>query len=130
MRRKGFVMKNALVSFSIVLGYSVLAYEVLCHALPLYYFSEFWVIPAFFLAFFALEISLPKMLNISGAKMMNTFMIMKVVKILLSLVGLVLYLKLAENATIVVAIVFLSFYFVSLIVETIYFAKLMKKGNE
>lgn len=119
--------RDSIICVGLLAMVSVAIYAVLNTYYSADYSNLYWVIPAFFFVFFAVELALP--MAKSGAKLMNLFLITKVVKILLSIGLLLFYVKGMDGSKMFFPVVFLVFYFASLAIETFYFSRLMKRKN-
>lgn len=132
MYRKNTVVMNKVFFAGILalLCCSTLFSVLFCFAFPQYYFKYMWILPIYFIVFFFGEFLLLKGFEKeSGAKKMNIFLLIKIIKFFVSIIVLVLYLKLIGENNISFSVVFLVLYCMSLILETIGFSKMMKKNE-
>ncbi len=108
-----------------LVGRSIFVYVV-----PQYAFALYWAVPALFmllslLAAMALQVATNK----SSQQAVNWIFGAKIVKFVVAMACFVAYIKVVKEQNVAFACVFLSFYLITLVVETFYFSKLLKSRH-
>ena len=101
---------------------------LITEALPQYSFSAFTSIPVFFfLLGLGLIYTLTGINNTDGKKLVNKYMLMRVIKVLLSLAFLLVYWLINKREIKNFAVAFIVFYMIFLIFETWVYLQVEKK---
>ncbi len=108
-----------------LVGRSIFVYVV-----PQYAFALYWAVPALFMLLSLLAVvALQVATNKSSQQAVNWIFGAKIVKFVVAMACFVAYIKVVNEQNVAFACVFLSFYLVTLVVETFYFSKLLKSKH-
>jgi hypothetical protein len=121
-----------LVAFVLILGW--LGWWILQHFFKEFYFVSYPLIPSFFFVWGIVFINvLVKSDKTNPRRLANIYMILKLIKIFLSLIIVAIYLFTVKSFIREFSLVFVSYYIINIGVETYFFYRTeqhIKKNNE
>ncbi len=103
---------------------------IFVYVVPQYAFALYWAVPALFMLLSLLAaVALQATAHKSSQQAVNWIFGAKIVKFIVAIACFVAYIKVMNEQNVAFACVFLSFYTITLIVETLYFSKLLKSKH-
>ncbi len=103
---------------------------IFVYVVPQYAFALYWAVPALFMLLSLLAaVALQATAHKSSQQAVNWIFGAKLSKFIIAITYFVVYIKVVCEQNVAFAITFVAFYFVTLVVETIFFSKLLKSKH-
>lgn len=101
---------------------------LLIYLLPQYDYPLYWVVPGFFLLFYAVALSYVLKPSLPAKKFLEAFMLFKTIKLISSLAVMLLLAFFCREKAANLLVTFLIYYLIMMLPETLYGTYIRKRG--
>jgi hypothetical protein len=101
---------------------------LLIYLLPQYDYPLYWVVPGFFLLFYAVALSYVLKPSLPAKKFLEAFMLFKTIKLISSLAVMLLLAFFCREQAANLLVTFLIYYLIMMLPETLYGTYIRKRG--
>ena len=101
---------------------------LLIYLLPQYDYPLYWVVPGFFLLFYAVALSFVLKPSLPAKKFLEAFMLFKTIKLISSLAVMLLLAFFCREQAANLLVTFLIYYLIMMLPETLYGTYIRKRG--
>ena len=101
---------------------------LLIYLLPQYDYPLYWVVPGFFLLFYAVALSFVLKPSLPAKKFLEVFMLFKTIKLISSLAVMLLLAFFCREQAANLLVTFLIYYLIMMLPETLYGTYIRKRG--
>lgn len=100
----------------------------LIYLMPQYDYTLYWIVPGFFLLFYAVALSFVLKPTLPAKKFLEAFMLFKTIKLMASLAVMLMLAFLCRGQAANLLVTFLVYYLIMMLPETLYGTYIRKRG--